>query len=118
MSRAKGSALMEAVNSLRDRDSRIVDNVIGPRKPGSPETSNIDWSECPLAKRYPTWSVFLQALSEERKQALLERREPHPAAAPPLRGPITTHRPNSWDNAPQLTASQANRMYGTTDRGR
>jgi hypothetical protein len=58
-----------------EQETRRVDQVLGHRKPGSPETSSIDWSDCPLAKRYPTWSVFLQrgALSENLTAGTVKR---------------------------------------------
>lgn len=74
-----------ALSLLQYRSEADVDRVLGARKP-SPPTSHkaVDWSQCPLAQRYPQWEDYWAALAQERVDAKREGRALHPAAAPPL----------------------------------
>lgn len=77
----------------------------------------MDWSGCPLAKAYPTWEMYWEALSDERIEAALEGRAPHPATVAKF-PPDHAGRPTPTDIAPadQVTsAAIMRRQYGTKD---
>jgi hypothetical protein len=59
---------------FRDVDSRKVDFVIGKKKASPIRNSNIDWTECPLAKAYPSWDIFLEQVALRRQEDLKKDR--------------------------------------------
>lgn len=108
--------LQPALRELPYRDSAVVDTIVGKRKAGGAEDSGtVDWSQCPLAKHYPTWEVFHQQLADERREAKNQGRPAHRAAAPPLRAP-RDHTPEQTTGLPSV--GKVNARYETTDRGR
>jgi hypothetical protein len=98
---------------LLQRDSSKIDQILG-KKHESPlgGSNNVDWSNCPLAKRYPCWERYHQALRIERDEAMAEGRKPHPAAAPPTRQSRVAE---PLGPAGGLTVEQVKRQYGTKD---
>lgn len=76
----------------------------------------MDWSQCPLAKMYPTWEDFWGQLAEEREDAKEEKREPHPVAAKP-----ETDQEDVDCIDPrikyELSAADIRRRYKTKDHG-
>lgn len=71
------------MQTLQIKDVIEVDRVIGKKKPSIKAQKEIDWSECPLAKAYPNWDLFLEQLADERSQ---KTRPPHPRAVAPFSG--------------------------------
>lgn len=65
---------------FRDADPSKVDGVLGKKRKAD---TDVDFSDCPLAQRYPTWDAYHIQLAEERAAAIREGRAPHPAAAEP-----------------------------------
>jgi hypothetical protein len=96
---------------IRQRGEREVDRVIG-KKHRSPLNAVMDFSECPLAKRYPNWDLFLDALYEERKAAKLEKRDPHPATLPPY---VSPYEEREIPVCKGLSPSAIKLQYGSKD---
>lgn len=95
---------------LRDRDPKIIDNIVGSRRPTA-RSSNIDWSNCPLAKRYPDWEAFHEALAGERARQKAGGALAHRAALPPPRGMNKLPPPGRgpWEDGP--SAADVRREY-------
>ena len=51
------------------------------QKAQGPSSIDVDFSDCPLAQRYPTWDAYHEQLAEERAAAIREGRRLIP---PPL----------------------------------
>jgi hypothetical protein len=95
---------------LVGRYPRGPETELAPRE-GHPLEQTIDWSESPLAKAYPQWEVFLYELYQERRNAPLEGRKPHPSANLPLGKKRELLGP-----AGGLSAAQVNQQYGTREQ--
>jgi hypothetical protein len=94
------------IPTFRDRDPNEIDRVIG-KKRTCDSSSNMDWSKCQLARRYPNWDHFHEALYEERK-----RPDPHPRAVAPALPP---HRAAELLGSPGPSASKINKMFERKD---
>ena|SRR5277367_5441970 len=97
---------------LLQRDSAKIDMVLGKKRKAPSSPQRIDWSNCPLAKRYPSWETWHRSLKEEREEAAAEGRAPHPAAAPP---PKPLHVNELLGPVGGPTVSQMKREYGSKD---
>jgi hypothetical protein len=91
------------------RYPRGPETEMAPRA-GHPLEQTIDWSESPLAKAYPQWEVYLFELQQERRNAPLEGRTPHPAAQKPLGKKMDFE-----SNLPGLSAAKVHQRYGTRE---
>lgn len=105
--------LIPALMPMRDRDPRIVDSIVGPRRAKDEPKVNIDWSKCRLAKLYPTLDDLGAELAAERQAAKLEGRDALPVAKQPSRKP---HHPQGqaaapWDDGP--SACDVRKAYST-----
>lgn len=99
---------------MRDRDPAEVDRVIGKRLLSPIRSNNVDFSQCPLAQRYPDWESYYKQLADERLDAATECRPVHPAAAPPPKRLGTP----KFDPPPWHTGSSVgdiNKSYGSKD---
>lgn len=97
---------------LRERDPAIIDGLIGPKHKSS-RPSNVDWSNCPLARAYPDWEAFHTALAEERARQKAGGALAHRAALPPPRGMNKLPPPGRgpWEDGP--SAADVRREYPT-----
>ena len=84
------------------------------------QLERVDWSEAPLAKRYPDWDRFWNEVNKERQAAIAEGREPHPAArvCPPQErrtdiNPVGRPKESLLEMEGALTVGEINRQYGS-----
>ena len=95
-----------------------ADQVLGRRRKSVPLTAvEMDWSNCPMAQRYPTWEMYWASLDEERQDASATGRLPHPATKAKFEQEHPG-RPTPTDLAPKEDVSSAaviRRAYGTKD---
>ncbi len=100
------SQAAKAFKAVIGRYPNGKESELAPRE-GHPLEQTVDWSDCPLAKAYPQWEIFLHELHKERRAARTEGRQPHPAAQKPLGGKM-----DFKSNLPGLSAAKVRQQYG------
>jgi hypothetical protein len=95
---------------LIGRYPNATESQLAPRA-GHPLEQTVDWSESPLAKAYPQWEVYLYELQQERRNAPLEGRKPHPSANLPLGKKRELLGPPGG-----LSAAEVHQRYGTREQ--
>jgi len=116
----KKAAIIEQLE-LPFRDSNKVDGVLGRRRKSVHEGEPIDFSECGLAKAYPSITEFLGQIREARMEQRSGGKLAPLGVMKPRRHPVKPfsnkqREPAPWEAGP--TAADVRRAYETTHRGR
>lgn len=116
----KKVAIIEQLE-LPFRETSKVDGILGRRRKSVHEGEPIDFSECGLAKAYPSITEFLGQIQEARmeqrsggKLAPLGVMKPRRHPVKPFANRLRDEAP--WEDGP--SAAEIRRAYETTHRGR
>jgi hypothetical protein len=100
--------------SLPFREERAIDGILG-KKRKSVNEGPIDFSQCPLAKAYPTIPDLLHEIYESRMAQKAGGPLMHPAARPPTRNVqvdrILKREAPPWEDGP--SAHDVHKAYVT-----
>lgn len=100
-------------HKFHKRYPNAIEAQLAPRE-GHPLEQTVLWGDCPLAKAYPQWEMFLYELQQERRNAPLEGRKPSPLAQKPLGN--GRKRRAEMIGKPGPSVADINREFGTCAR--
>lgn len=100
---------------IRDVPAIVIDRMLGAKR-RTPQNHNriqVDFTECALAKHYPSWEQFFAQIAANRFRSKRYGTPLHEAANPPRTHAPPPAVPAPWDDGP--SAASVRRDYGTKD---